>query len=449
MSAHCSAKCSGFYSALRFGFTATAAAIVLGCASDSLTLPDEGDPAFLIIVNGNGQQGRAGSRLGDSLVVMLTDGSNRAVVNQSIVFPVTSGGTVEPGTVLTDGEGKAVFRWVLGPAAGDQTLEAGVGNGGSGSPKVTFTATALPGPVRAMAAMAGDGQAAPVSTPLPSPLVVRLLDSYGNGVAGATVRWLTSAGRVSQSTVTTGPDGSASVVWTLGSTVGTQTARATFQGASGSPITFTATASQGASPRLSMVTEPASSTESGDPLTRQPEVRLETPLGSQIAQSGVSVTAAIASGGGTLSGTTTVQTNSSGVARFTNLVLTGNNGPRTLIFAAPNYTPAVSAQIQISTAGPSPGETTAHLPGGKAFRWTKIVITTRDAAGNRMTRGGYAGLIKVTVSGANTNSSLTVFDQGDGTYEASYFPVFKGTDLVTITLAGTPIKGSPYQTRVK
>ena len=422
---------------------------MLGCASDSLTLPDEGNPAFLIIINGNGQQGRAGSRLTDSLVVLLTDGSNRAVVNQSIVFPVTSGGTVEPGTVLTNGEGKAVFRWVLGPAAGDQVLEARLGNDGPGSPRVTFTAAALPGPVRAMAVMSGDGQAAPVNTPLPSPLVVRLLDTYGNGVVGATVRWQTSAGRVNQSTVTTGSDGSASVVWTLGSTVGIQTAKATFQGASGSPITFTASASQGASPRLSMVTEPSGTTESGDPLTRQPEIRLETPLGRPIAQGGVSVTAAIASGGGTLSGTTTVKTNNLGVARFTDLVLTGTNGPRTLIFAAPNYTPAVSAQVQISTSGPSAWETTAHLPGGRAFRWTRITITTRNAAGDRMDRGGYAGLIKVSVSGANTNSSLTVFDQGDGTYEASYFPVFKGTDMVTITLAGTPIQGSPYQTRVK
>ena len=53
------------------------------------------------------------------------------------------------------------------------------------------------------------------------------------------------------------------------------------------------------------------------------------------------------------------------------------------------------------------------------------------------------------MSGANTNSSLTVFDQGDGTYTASYFPVFKGNDDITITIGGVPIKGSPYRSRVK
>jgi hypothetical protein len=288
-----------------------------------------------------------------------------------------------------------------------------------------------------------------VNTPLPQPLAVRLLDSFGNGVSGAPVHWQTSAGRVSQQSGTTGDDGSTSVVWTLGAAVGTQTATASFQGAAGSPITFTAIASPGASPRLSMLTQPATSTRSGDVLSRQPEIRLQSASGQPLSQAGVNVTAAIASGGGVLSGTTTVQTNASGVARFTSLVLTGSNGPRTLIFAAPTFTPAVSGTIQIVNPGPSPASTTAHVPGGKTFRWTTITITTRDANGSPMDRGGYAGQIRVSVSGANTNSSLTVFDQGDGTYEASYFPILKGNDVVAVTLNGAAIKGSPYKTKVK
>jgi hypothetical protein len=430
------------------GWTTAATAIVVGCSSDSLILPKEGDPAFVIIINGNGQQGTAGGMLSDSLVVSVTDGESRPVVSRSIGFAVAGGGSVEPSSVMTNGEGKAVFHWVLGPGAGEQTLDAGLNASGTLSPKVTFTATALAGPVKTITSMSGDGQTAPAGTPLPQPLVVRLVDTFGNGVAGATVDWQASDGILSQQTVTTGPDGSASVVWTLGQSLGVQTTTASFQGATGSPITFTATASQGASPRLAMVTQPSDTTESGVVLTRQPRVRLETATGAPVALSGISITAAIASGGGTLSGTTTVQTDAAGEAQFTDLVLSGSNGTRTLIFAAPNYTPAVSSTIEIITPGPSAQFTTAHVPNGKPFKWTTITITTRDGSGNLMTRGGYASLIKVAVSGANTNSSLTVFDQGDGTYDASYFPIFKGTDTITITLGGSPIQGSPYQSRV-
>jgi hypothetical protein len=433
------------------GVTTVAAGLLVGCASDSLTLPSEGEPAFLVIVHGNGQQGRAGRMLPESLVVSVTDGESRPVVSRSIGFTPGGGGSVDPATAMTNGEGKAVFRWVLGPTAGEQLLEASLSGGSQVAPRVTFTATAIPGPVQTIAAMSGDGQVAPVGTPLPQPLVVQLLDSFGNGVSGATVRWQASSGRMNQSTGVTGVDGAASVVWTLGQSAGIQTASASFQGAAGSPISFTATATPGASPRLVMMTEPSSSTESGEVLDRQPAVRIETAQGQAVSTSGIGVTAAIASGGGTLTGTTTVTTNSSGVARFTDLVITGSNGGRTLIFAAPNYTPAVSAPIQVTVtaAGPSAQKTTAKVPGGKPLRWTTITITTRDGSGNLLNRGGYASLIKVAVSGANTNSSLTVFDQGDGTYEASYFPIFKGTDNIAITLGGTPIQGSPYQSKIK
>ena len=432
---------------LHFGLTSLAAALLAGCASDSLTLPKDGDPAFVTIVHGNGQQALAGTRLGDSLIIMVTDGASRPVTNQAIAFVPSAGGSVEPASVLTNGEGKAVFRWVLGPAAGEQTLEAALV--GESGPKVTFIASAVPGPVKTMAVMAGDGQFAPVGTPLPQPLSVRLLDKFGNSVSGAVVRWQVSAGRLSHQSVTTASDGSASVVWTLGPTVGTQTATATFQGATGSPVRFSATASVGASPRLSMEIEPSSQTESGEVLSRQPAVQLESALGLPLLQAGISVTAAIASGGGILTGTTSVKTNSSGIARFTDLALTGSDGSRTLIFAAPNFTPAVSASIRISTTGPSAQQTSAQVSNGRPFRWTTITITTRDAAGGRINQGGFASMIKVSVSGANTNSSLTVFDQGDGTYEASYFPIFKGTDMIAVTLGGAPIKGSPFQSRVK
>ena len=103
----------------------------------------------------------------------------------------------------------------------------------------------------------------------------------------------------------------------------------------------------------------------------------------------------------------------------------------------------------VSLTGPSAQHSTANVPGGNAFRWTTITITTRDASGNKLDRGGYGSQIRVSVSGVNTVSNVTVSDEDDGTYEAYYFPIFKGNDDITITINGTPIPGSPFRSKVK
>ena len=520
---------------------------LVGCAADSLVLPGEGEPAVVSILNGDDQQGVVGQPLADSLSVRVSDGHDRPVMNQVVSFVVTVGGVVTPAAVITDNQGRAQFAWKLGTVSGTQALEVGISASGHLAPKTTFTAHADPGPVTQIGLVRGDGQTAQVDHPLPDSLVVRLIDEYANPVSGQDVVWQAGAGTLSSGSVTTGQDGQAAVLWTLGASPGTQNATATFGGVSGSPIGFSATATLGPPPRLAIVTQPSSAAQTGQVFPIQPVIRLEDNLGNPIAQSGVQVTAAIASGGGVLGGTTTVATNSSGVAQFTDLMITGTAGIRTLIFAATGHTATTSDSITISglvpsgqqstvdaapatveagfpvtitvtaldaagfpvfgqtvtvsvsgggntvnqpagptdangvatatltstkaesktisahigsvsvqqtatvivTAGPpSPVNTTAHVPNGKPLRITTITITTEDAFGNRLTSGGYAGQFSVTITGAN-QATPNVADQGNGTYTASYLPLFKGNDQVDITLNGVPIKGSPYQSQVK
>jgi hypothetical protein len=80
-------------------------------------------------------------------------------------------------------------------------------------------------------------------------------------------------------------------------------------------------------------------------------VQLKAADGSDMSQSGVVVTASIASGTGTLDGTLTAQTNAGGTAAFTNLALTGSAGTYTLRFAAPGMLPALSAAITLTGPG--------------------------------------------------------------------------------------------------
>jgi len=118
-------------------------------------------------------------------------------------------------------------------------------------------------------------------------------------------------------------------------------------------IDFTATATPGAPPILEIVTQPSDTAHHNVPFPRQPVIQLENPDGSPRAVSGVPVTAAVQSGGGTLSGQTTVTTNAAGQAAFTNLSLFGPTGDYTLLFAAPGYLTATSDNIRLVQRGPS------------------------------------------------------------------------------------------------
>ena len=70
-----------------------------------------------------------------------------------------------------------------------------------------------------------------------------MVDRFGNPVEGADVEWkLTdkNEGSLSAEHLPTGPDGTASVTWTLGNRAGIQQAQARVATVSGSPVTFTA-----------------------------------------------------------------------------------------------------------------------------------------------------------------------------------------------------------------
>ncbi|TFH47451.1 MAG: hypothetical protein E4G92_05195 [Bacteroidia bacterium] len=96
--------------------------------------------------------------------------------------------------------------------------------------------------------VSGGAQAATAETALASQVEVLVKDQDGTVFAGAKVTFAVTEGSVSATTVFTNAQGKASVTWTLGSTVGSQTLIATAYKAdnttplSGSPLSITATA---------------------------------------------------------------------------------------------------------------------------------------------------------------------------------------------------------------
>lgn len=126
-------------------------------------------------------------------------------------------------------------------STGALLLLAAVACGSDSGSTSTTTATQI-------SIQSGNNQVAAAGTAL-TPLQVLLRDASDAPVEGVTVNWAlgTGGGSVSSATSTSGVDGIASITRTLGPNAGTQTTTATRSGLTGSPITFSATATiQGA-----------------------------------------------------------------------------------------------------------------------------------------------------------------------------------------------------------
>jgi pimeloyl-ACP methyl ester carboxylesterase len=174
-------------------------------------------------------------------------------------------------------------------------------------------------------------------------VVVR--DKAGVAVPGVSVAFVTSSGSVSPSVAASDQNGLALAFWKLGATTGAQSARASIPTAAVPPVDISATVAVPAA--LAILLQPTSGT-TGQPLSPQPVVEVRDAFGNHVAGATNTVTASLASGSGTLSGTVAV-TAVNGTAQFANLVLTGS-GEHSLRFASPGLSAVSSSPIALSAS---------------------------------------------------------------------------------------------------
>ncbi len=503
------------------------------CGGDDLVLPSEGQAAAIEIMEGNGQSGRVGETLQDSLLVRVTDVADRPVSGATVAIEL-SGATAEPDTVVTDAEGFASSSLALGSAVGEATGEARVIVPEGQSPvSAGISLTALSSSANEISPVSGDEQQAPAGAELTDPLVVQVADGFGNPVAGVTIGWQAiGGGSVSEETSITGSDGRGSVRRTLGQTAGVQSTNASADRLAGSPVVFThtatagsaagvriisgdeqtgaagselagdlvvevddeagnpvtgaavawvasggggslepgtsntdangrastrwtlgpsagpnsaqavvsgvgqatfrATATAGSASALSLSTQPSSNARVGVPFERQPVIQLQDASGNQVSQGGVAVIVAVNSGGGTLGGTTTRNTDAGGRATFTDLEINGATGEHRLIFAAPGYTSVASGAINVAAAAtttaissdnPDPSDVnqavavvyTVNSPGGTP---TGNVLVTASGGPETCTGSVGAGGCSITLS-VPGERMLTASYEGDALFAAS------------------------------
>jgi adhesin/invasin len=312
---------------------------------------------------------------------------------------VLGGGTVNPTTAVTTGTNgiASVTSWTLGPTAGTNTLTATSGSL-SGSP-VTFTATGTAGAATQIAINGGNNQSATVGTAVATPPSVIVKDASNNPVAGVSVTFAVASGGGSAAGVSQTTDGSGIATvgnWTLGTTAGSNTLTAISGSLSGSPVTFTATGTAGPASTLAVNGGNNQSATVNTPVATPPSVVVRDQFGNGVA--GVTVTFAVTSGGGSLTGSAAT-TNDGGVATVGSWTLGTTAGANTLTATSGTLgdspvtfnatgTPDVPSSLVFTV---EPSTTQSNTPMVPA-----VVVTALDQFGNTAT--GFTGTVTLTIT---------------------------------------------------
>ena len=216
-------------------------------ASDSLAAVGrvwvEQIPTAIEVHSGDGQERLRGRPLREAVVVRVSDAGGSSVFGLSMVFAPGAGqGTADPRSAKSDSSGLASTAWTLGAQAGEQRLGVSAGHG----LRTEATARALTPDeaVDTVRVHSGDGQERLRGWTLPEPVVVAVVDAWGEPVPGATIDFVPGEGGGSAEPAAAESDtsGLAATVWTLGGEVGEQVLTASVAGGPGVEVLATALA---------------------------------------------------------------------------------------------------------------------------------------------------------------------------------------------------------------
>jgi len=192
----------------------------------------------------------AGVTVTPGFVVQAQDASNNPISTFTGTVSLAigtnpGGGTLSGTTSVSAVAGVATFNaFSIDKAGTGYTVVASAAGYTSGT---SAAFNIVVGAATTIAINAGNAQSAAASTLLPTPLAVLVTDVGGNPIAARAITWavVTGGGSVDSATSHTSVAGIATTRWTFGASAGAQSVSATSSGLTGSPLTFTATASGG------------------------------------------------------------------------------------------------------------------------------------------------------------------------------------------------------------
>jgi len=343
--------------------SAVITAEVMGVQGTAVVLVT-GAPATIAVSAGNGQSAAVNDSVPVPPSVIVKDADGNPVANVAVTFAVASGGgTVSPaGPVVTGLDGTATLgAWVLGPAAGANSVTAMAGDTGVAGNPVTFTATATVGPPSAAMSTvaASPSTIAPSSGLSYSTITVTVRDSAGSTVAGATVS-LAATGTGNVLTQPTAPtDAQGRATGTISSsTAETKTISATVNGSVAVTQTAQVVVSANAPAALGVRVQPAGAVSNAAFVT-QPVVEIQDAFGNPVPSANGPITVTMVGGDGVLATSGSFTVNAvNGVANFTGLRVTGlraagdtlGTGPHVLQFSSPGFNAVRSDTFQVAVS---------------------------------------------------------------------------------------------------
>lgn len=372
-----------------------------------------------------------------TITAALRDAYGNAVtgVARSVTWSSTGGGSFSAPASAVDSAGIATVRFTTATAAGTtHAVTAADSTGTTGS----VTLVTVTGAASTLAANDGDGQSAVAGSAVATPPSVRVTDSAGNPVPGATVTFAVAhgGGSATGTTQTTDSLGIARVEsWTLGTTAGagSDSLRASVTGLA--DFTFSASATAGPPAAITRATADSATATVGSAVTPPPSVTITDSYGNPVA--GVTVAFTADSASGTVAGGSPT-TDSLGVATVGSWTLRGTPGINTLTVTAGSLTTTFTATGTVGAPSPATTRITAADSTLASDSSTVVTVRVSDALGNAVATGG------ATVALTTTLGTLgDVADNGDGSYTATLTHTgTAGTATVSGTLNGVAIGDS-------
>ncbi len=291
--------------------------LALSAGCDDGTAPRLTTPAAAEAASGDGQSGTVGRELAAPLVVRALDEAGRPVAGRPVVWTARGGGSLAGADLATDARGLARVRWTLGPSVADsQRVEVRV-LAGRAAVQATFRASSQADSPAEVRAVAGAAQSGVVGAPLPEPLAVRVVDRFGNPLAGVALAFRVAAGggAVDAAAATTDAAGMARTRWTLGTSAADSQrveVRVATGGEAAPSLRVAATAVADAPAAMEPVGATSRQGIVGAPLADSVAVRLVDRFGNPVA--GVAVAWSVPAGAGSATPASSI-TDAAGIAR--------------------------------------------------------------------------------------------------------------------------------------
>ncbi len=349
----------------------------------------------------------AGAQISPAVTVQLKDksGKNVAQAGVSVILTLSSGTGILSGTTTraTDAKGLATFDGLSINLVGSKQLKAS-SSGLQSATSSNFTIS--PGPAARLRIQTEPSSTATAGVAFSQQPVIWVEDGEGNHTTTdnstvVTATRLAGAGTLQGILTATAKNGTVTftnISHTLADTISVR-----FTSGALTPDTSRSIrVNPAAAARLAYMQQPAN-TVAGAVIIPAVTVGLQDAFGNSVTTTGTSVTIALFSGTGILSGTLSRST-TSGIATFNNLSI-NLTGPKTLRATSGNLTVAVSSEFTI-TPGPAKKLVFVQQPTNAvagSLLSPPVTVQVRDSLGNNVTASG----VPVTLSIASGTGILS------------------------------------------